>query len=139
MRSCKALSNVMTPGNSSDSSRDSAMPYDQQRTVPRYAFVPTTKLTDSASAITEIRIIYLQRKEHCEAVKQKASKYRSSFESICVSSGRLKSRRWTRKMICGPSAKYWRLLIKSWVPAGLVPSDFWRCSQLGCGRDRKRS
>jgi hypothetical protein len=41
----------MTPGNPSDSLRDSVIAYAQPRTVSRYTFVATTELTDSASAI----------------------------------------------------------------------------------------
>jgi hypothetical protein len=38
-------------GNSPDSPRDSASSPNEQRAVPRYPFVATTELTDSASAI----------------------------------------------------------------------------------------
>lgn len=41
----------MTPGNSPDSPSDSVTAYGQQRAVPRYTFVATTELTDSASAM----------------------------------------------------------------------------------------
>jgi hypothetical protein len=42
---------VMTLGNSPDSPSDPATSYSKRRMVPRYSFIATTELTDSASAM----------------------------------------------------------------------------------------